>query len=87
MVWGTYAVKIEVQMAFAQVASEIKVPQSARLSEGGCDRYLGNARIDPATFSVGLPFNIVIVIVEQRKNHLLSRNNLQLGAAVLVFLT
>ena len=34
-----------------------EVPQSARLSEGGggCDRYLGNARIDPATFSVGLP--------------------------------
>ena len=30
---------------------------------------------------------IVIVIVEQRKNHLLSRNNLQLGAAVLVLLT
>ena len=33
-----------------------KVPQSARLSEGGeVNRYLGNARIDPATFSVGLP--------------------------------
>ena len=33
------------------------MPQSARLSEGGGggDRYLGNARIDPATFSVGLP--------------------------------
>ena len=23
---------------------------------GGCDRYLGNARIDPATFYVGLPW-------------------------------
>ena len=22
---------------------------------GGCNRYLGNARIDPASFSVGLP--------------------------------
>ena len=33
-----------------------EVHQGARLSEGGgCDRYLGNARIDPATFSVGLP--------------------------------
>ena len=26
MVWGTYAVKIEVQMAFAQVGPEIKCP-------------------------------------------------------------
>ena len=34
-----------------------------------------------------LQLAIVIVIVEQRKNHLLSRNNLQLGAAVLVLLT
>ena len=35
------------------------MPQSARLSEGGggCERYLGNARIDPATFSVGLPLH------------------------------
>ena len=33
-----------------------KVPQSARLSEGGgCNRYLGNAQIDPAFFEVGLP--------------------------------
>ena len=33
------------------------MPQSARLSEGegGCNRYLGNAQIDPAFFSVGLP--------------------------------
>ena len=36
MVWGTYAVKIEVQMAFAQI---------------GPDRYLGNARIEAAFFS------------------------------------
>ena len=37
MVWGTYAVKIEVQMAFAQVGTEIKCPRvpAARLSEGG----------------------------------------------------
>ena len=27
MVWGTYAVKIEVQMAFAQVGPEIKCPR------------------------------------------------------------
>ena len=39
-----------------------EVPQGAHLSEeGGCDRYLGNARIDPATFSVGLPLGPVIV--------------------------
>ena len=42
-----------------------KVPQSARLSEGGggCDRYLGNARIDPATFSLGLPLVANIVSI------------------------
>ena len=35
-----------------------EVPQGASLSEGGgCNRYLGNARSDPATFSVGLPLN------------------------------
>ena len=35
MVWGTYAVKIEVQMAFAQVGPEIKCPRVPVLSEGG----------------------------------------------------
>ena len=56
MVWGTYAVKIEVQMAFAQVGPEIKCPRvPVWVKGGGCNRYLGNARIDPASFSVGLP--------------------------------
>ena len=50
MVWGTYAVNIEAQMSGR---SGNKVPQSARLSEGGGggNRYLGNAQIDPASFS------------------------------------
>ena len=35
------------------------MPQSARLSEGGggCNRYLGNAQIDPAFFYLGLPLD------------------------------
>ena len=36
------------------------MPQSARLSEaGGRDRYLGNAPIEGASFSVALPFVIL----------------------------
>ena len=38
------------------------MPQGARLSEGGGgDCYLGNARIDPATFYVGLPLSATLV--------------------------
>ena len=35
MVWGTYAVKIEVQMAFAQVGPEIKCPRVPVWVKGG----------------------------------------------------
>ena len=35
MVWGTYAVKIEVQMAFAQVGPEIKCPRVPVQVKGG----------------------------------------------------
>ena len=50
MVWGTYAVEIEVQMVFAQVGPEIKCPGVAvSVRGGGGNRYLGKARIDPAT--------------------------------------
>ena len=56
MVWGTYAVKIEVQMVFAQVGPEIKCPRVPVWVKGGrCNRYLGNAQIDPAFFNLGLP--------------------------------
>ena len=56
MVWGTYAVKIEVQMAFAQVGPEIKCPRVPVWVKGrGCNRYLGNARIDLASNSMVLP--------------------------------
>ena len=40
-----------------------KVPHSARLSEGRCNRYLGNARIDPASFSVGLPLQKLVLVL------------------------
>ena len=35
MVWGTYAVKIEVQMAFAQVGPELKGPRVPVRVKGG----------------------------------------------------
>ena len=58
IVWGTYAVKIEVQMAFAQVGLEIKCPRvPVWVKGGGCNRYLGNAQIDPAFFYLGLPLH------------------------------
>ena len=42
---------------YIKVKTRKKVPQSARLSEGGGgrNRYLGNARIEGASFLVGLP--------------------------------
>ena len=40
---------------YFEVKMREKVPQSARLSEGGCDGYLGNAQIEGANFLVGLP--------------------------------
>ena len=41
MVWGTF---------FGD-----EVPQSARLSAGGCNRYLGNAQMPSLVISMGLP--------------------------------
>ena len=42
------------------------MPQSARLSEGGgCNRYLGNAQIDPTFFEVGLPLLTVSQLMNQ----------------------
>ena len=48
-----------------------QVPQSARLSEGGgCDRYLGNAQIDPTFFKLGLP--LVCLLTYRLKGQLRS---------------
>ena len=64
MVWGTYTVKIEVQMAFAQIGPEIKcprVPVWVKAGKGGCDSYLCNAQIAGASFSMGLPLGSNVV--------------------------
>ena len=37
------------------------MPQSARLSAGGCNRHLGNAQIEVAFLSVGLPLLLNIL--------------------------
>ena len=70
MVWGTYAVKIEVQMAFAQVGTEIKCPRvPVWVKGGGCNRYLGNAQIDPAFFYLGLPLQRAGELTRSASSH------------------
>ena len=84
MVWGSYAVKIEVKMgllvlrrvlrlarmlcalmyrqngdlANLLISARKKSAQSARLSAGGCNCYLGNAQIEVATHRKVLPLSI-----------------------------
>ena len=40
---------------FAQIGPEKKCPRVPVWVRGGCDRYLGNARMEATTFSVVLP--------------------------------
>ena len=47
MVWGTYS-EMNNNFTFKHGNLEKKVPQSARLSAGGCNCYLGNAQIKVA---------------------------------------
>ena len=43
------------------------MPQSARLSAGGCNRYLGNAQIEVTLSSKGLPLRSGLVIFRGQK--------------------
>ena len=53
MVWGTYALKIEVQMAFAQVGPEIKCPRVPVLVKGGGQSLFGQCPNRPDIFQTG----------------------------------
>ena len=60
MVWALMQWKCS-ENAFAQVGAEIECPRvPVWVKGGGGDRYLGNARIGPATFSVGLPLLLLL---------------------------
>ena len=64
MVWGAYAMKIEVQMAFAQVGN--KVPQSARLSEGGGGGQFGQCPNRPGIFRSGASLSAWISMIRKK---------------------
>ena len=53
MVWGTCAVKIEVQMAFAQVGPEIKCPRVPVWVRGGGQSLFGQCPNRPDIFQTG----------------------------------
>jgi len=54
MVWGTYNHQHGDLKKFS-IRSENKVPQSAQLTEGGCNRYLGSAHLNLETSCRELP--------------------------------
>ena len=64
MVWGTYAVKIEVQIGNCLSAPECPVDGG-----GGCNRYLGNAPLNLETISGGLSLPQMFTLFHGHKVH------------------